>query len=439
MVATGCVVGFGNFWRVPLVAGEHGGGAFWLIYLLAMLIVGIPLMLALLLVGAQGRSNPVAAWEQVATSRGRSPLWRWLGWLALMAALCLLPLNALVGGWSLAYLQFAWSGQLAEQQVSSVAGLFAGLVADIKANMLWSGVVTALATGLCALGISRGLGLAARIIVPLVFAMLVVVAWTFRHFGDIDQTMHYLFVSHWNQVSLATVVSALSQAFYSLTLGAGVFVAMGAYLPDRRDLLAAVTGVCVADALAAVLAGYILLPLVFASNIAPEPGGSGLLFVSVPAAFGNVLYGVEMSIALYLALALLTLLTVASLMEPLVATLNERLGLHRPVAALLVGGWAWLLAIAVAEYFSLDSMRGVAVDFNLMKVLGTGSQLLMPLVALLAVVCLGWGVKPQAGSKPWDALSFPLLALWQGLLRWVVAPAILIVLASTFYDKIMVQ
>ncbi len=436
MVATGCVVGFGNFWRVPLEAGEHGGAAFWLVYILALLVVGMPLMLALSLIGAQGRSNPVTAWEYAAVSQRRSLRWRWVAWLALLAGVCLLPLNAVIGGWSLAYLHFASAGQLTEQEVTTVAQLFAGLVADIKANMLWSGVIMMLATGISALGISRGLGLAARLIVPLVFAMLVAVAWVFRHFGDVDHTMHYLFVSHWNQVSLATLVNALSQVFYSLTLGAGVFLALGAYLPNRRELVTVVTGVCVADTFAAVLTGYVLLPLVFAANIAPEPGGSGLLFVSVPVAFGNVLYGVEMSIALYLALALLALLTIAALMEPLVAALNERLGLHRIVAALLVGGCGWLLAIAAAEYFSPDSMLGVSLDINLMNVLGGASQLLMPMVALLTVVFLGWNSEPQRMAQQLGMLPPALIALWRVLLRWVAAPATLIVLAASIYGKI---
>ncbi len=438
MVATGFVVGFSNFWRLPLVAGEQGGAAFWLVYILAMLFVGIPLMFALLFIGAQGRSNPVTAWELAAASQRCSGRWRWVGWLALLAASCLVPLNAVVGGWSLAYLHFAWTGQLREQEVAMVAQLFGGLVADIKANMLWSGLVMALATAISALGISRGLGMVARLIVPLVFALLVAVAWVFRHFGDIDHTMYYLFAGRWDQVSMATLVSALSQVFYTLTLGAGVFIALGAYLPSRRELLTAVTGVCVADTFAAVLTGYVLLPLVFAANIAPEPGGSGLLFVSVPAAFGNVLYGVEMSVALYLALGLLTLVSIAALMEPLVATLNERLGLHRIVAALLVGGCGWLVAVAVAEYFSLDSMLGISLDINLMTALGAAGQLLMPLVALLTVFFLGWKVEPYRVSQQLGMLSPALVILWRMLLRWVALPAILIVLAASIYGKIAI-
>ncbi len=439
MVATGFVVGFGNFWRLPLAAGEQGGAAFWLVYILAMLLIGIPLMLALLFIGVQGRANPVTSWERAAASQQCSGRWRWVGWLALLAALCLIPLNIVVGGWSMAYLHYAWTGQLTEQEVEAVAQLFGALVADIKTNLLWSGLVIALATLLSALGISRGLGMAGRLLVPLVFALLVAVAWVFRHFGDIDHTMYYLFVGHWDQVTMGTLVSAVSHVFYTLTLGAGVFMAMGAYLPNRRELFIAVTGIVVADTFAAVLTGYVLLPLVFAANIAPEPGGSGLLFVSVPVAFGNVLYGVEMSVALYLAIGLLALVSIVALMEPLVATLNERLGLHRALAALLVGGCGWLLAIAVAEYFSLDSMFGISLDFNLMVLLGSVSQLLMPLVALLTVIFLVWFVTPRFLSSQLNTLSPALVSLWRGLLRWLALPAILVVLALPIYAKIAAQ
>ena len=157
----------------------------------------------------------------------------------------------------------------------------------------------------------------------------------------------------------------------------------------------------------------------------------------MPVAFGNVLYGVEMSVALYLAVGLLALVSIVALMEPLVATLNERLGLHRALAALLVGGCGWLLAIAVAEYFSLDSMSGTSLDFNLMTLLGSASQLLMPLVALLTVVFLAWFVSLRFLSSQLDTLSPALVSLWRGLLRWLALPAILVVLALPIYAKIV--
>lgn len=437
MVATGFVVGFGNFWRLPLLAGEQGGGAFWLIYILAMAFIGIPLMIALLFIGVQGRSNPATAWREAARVQDKSPRWQVVAWLAFLAAFCLIPLNAVIGGWSLAYIGFAWSGQLSEQEVKTVAPLFSSLVSDIKANVYWSGMVMGLATAMSAARLQYGLGMAGRVLVPLVFALLVVVAWVFRHFGDMDHTMYYLFVSHWDQVSGETLVSAVSQVFFTLTLGAGVFMAMGAYLPNRRELLVAATGVAVADTLAAVLTGYVLLPLVFAANIAPEAGGSGLLFVSVPVAFGNVIYGVEMTVALYLAVTLLALVSIAALMEPIVVTLNEKLGLHRALAAILTGGCAWLAAIAVAEHFSSDTVLGLPFDINMMALFGLASQTVMPVVALLTVVFLGWVVDQRFLTEELGMFSPILVRFWRILLRWVALPAIILVLALPIYDKIL--
>jgi NSS family neurotransmitter:Na+ symporter len=390
----------------------------------------------MLFIGLQGRSNPVSAWARAARVEGRSPAWQSVAWLALLAAFCLIPLNAVIGGWSMAYIRYAWAGQLVGQEVHTVAPLFAALVADVKANVLWSGVLLGMATAISAAPLSSGLGLAGRLLVPLVFALLVVVAWVFRHFGDMDHTMYYLFVSHWDSVGPGTVVAAISQVFFTLTLGAGVFMAMGAYLPNRRELLVAATGVAVADTFAAVLAGYVLLPLVFATNIDPETGGAGLLFVAVPVAFGNVLYGIEMSVALYLAVSLLALISIAALMEPLVACLNEKLGLHRSLAALLVGGSAWLSTIAVAEYFSLDAVLGVPGELNLMATLATATQLLLPLVALLSVLFLGWVADQRFVSGQLAMFSPLLLRCWRMLLRWVVLPAIIVVLAMVIYAKI---
>ena len=214
-------------------------------------------------------------------------------------------------------------------------------------------------------------------------------------------------------------------------------MAMGAYLPNRRELLIVATGVAVADTLAAVLTGYVLLPLVFAANIAPEAGGSGLLFVSVPVAFGNVIYGVEMTVALYLAVTLLALVSIAALMEPIVVTLNEKLGLHRALAALLTGGFAWLAAIAVAEHFSSDTVLGLPFDINMMSLFGLASQYLMPVVALLTVVFLGWVVDQRFLTEELEMFSPILVRFWRILLRWVALPAILLVLALPIYDKIV--
>ncbi len=183
--------------------------------------------------------------------------------------------------------------------------------------------------------------------------------------------------------------------------------------------------------------GYVLLPLVFAANIAPEAGGSGLLFVSVPVAFGNVIYGVEMTVALYLAVTLLALVSIAALMEPIVVTLNEKLGLHRALAALLTGGFAWLAAIAVAEHFSSDTVLGLPFDINMMALFGLASQYLMPVVALLTVVFLGWVVDQRFLTEELEMFSPILVRFWRILLRWVALPAILLVLALPIYDKIV--
>lgn len=436
MVATGVVVGFGNFWRLPLLAGEQGGGAFWLIYFLAMAFVGIPLLVALLFIGMQGRSNPVAAWGEVARVHEFSPWWRGVAGLSFIAALCLIALNAVIGGWSLAYMSYAWNGRLLEQEVATIAPIFSALVGDIRGNLMWSGIMMGLATAISAARLPYGLGLAGRLLVPLAFALLVVVAWVFRHFGDMDHTMYYLFVSHWDRVSLQTVFSALSQVFFTLTVGAGVFMAMGAYISNRKELLVAATGVAVADTFAAILAGYVLLPLVFSSNIAPDGGGSGLLFVSVPVAFGNVLYGAEMTVALYMAICLFALITLAGLMEPIVAWLNEQLGLHRSLAALLVGGGAWVLTIAVVESFSVESVLGVPAGINVMDWVGVASQFLMPAVALLSVLFLAWVVDRRFLTEELEMFSPVLVRFWRGLLRWVVLPAILLVLVAPIYARI---
>lgn len=435
MVAAGFVVGLGNVWRLPVMAGEHGGGAFWLIYVLVMLFIGVPLLTAELLVGLHGRSNPVKAVRGLAKDSQISRGWAVLAWLACFSGLLLLPLYGLVGGWSAAFMHYAWVGELTELEVAETAAIFSRHIGDIHSNVAYSGGVVLVATLISSLGINYGLGLIARFLVPFALALVVGVAWLSQYYGDMDQALAFLFKVDWEAMDARTPVYAVAQVLFTLTLGAGVMMALGAYVPSRRDLPLAASSIVLTDVAAAAMFGYVLLPLIFASNLAPD-GGSGLLFVSMPAAFGNVIYGTEMTAALYLAVTLFVVMSIAALMEPLVAVVNEQWHLRRPLAAFAIGSLAWAGAVMVAEFFAIgEGLFGLG-EVNLMAALDRLSQVLLPLVSLWTVLFLGWFVSQKLIYIELSAFPQPLVRLWTLTMRWVALPGIVLVLVVAVYDKI---
>lgn len=431
MVAGGVTVGFGNIWGLPVLSGEYGGAGFWWLYFIAMVLIGIPMLLGQMLLGAAAGSEPVQALRSAARSERLRGPWSLAAWLAGLAALVVLPLYAVVAGWSFSYIAAALQGQLTDMDVAAAGRQFAGQVGDFGGMAYWSSMVVALCSLFSALGVNRGLGLVARLLVPGFFGLFVAVAWYSQHLGEMHAALQYLFVPNWHAVDLKALRLIVSQVVFSLSLGSGVMVAIAAYAPVREDLPVTAMATVLINLFAALLAGYVLLPLVFAANIAPD-GGVALLFISVPVAFGNMINGAWMAAAIYGAMLLAAVTSITALMEFWVAVACQRWRVPRALASLGVG--AIVLALTLGCHASLAGQFGqwpsMFVDFD------TLSRLVLPAIALLIGVYVAWRVYPSMTRTAVAGMPPALVAVWLYTLRWVAIPAVAVVLGLNVYDTI---
>jgi NSS family neurotransmitter:Na+ symporter len=339
----------------------------------------------------------------------------------------LAPLFIVVGGWTFSYGVSAWHGQFLNIDPQAASSVFHQVISTPGQTMFWAGAVLSLAIGISLLGVVHGLGLAARILVPTALALFVGVAYYSRHFGDLDATFDWLFTVNWEQVSWRSLMLALVQAVFSLGIGTGVMITLGAYLPYEDDIPVAAFSIVLVELFLAVLAGYVILPMLFASNIEPA-GGAAMLFIGVPVAFGGLVNGQLFTVALYFAVLIAALTSITALMEPAVAVLRRVLSVPRYIAVLAVGFLLWLLVLACLysfagwEYghwfYALDSL----------------THFLLPAMAMGVAVLMGWLAAPMIAEHDFDLVPYWIYRSWRFTVRWLSLPAMFLVWLSYLTD-----
>jgi len=427
------VIGLGNVWKFSWLAGQHGGGGFVLAYLLCLLLVALPLLIAELVLGARGRADPVHAMAtlQVEVPAGRG--WLALGWLAGLAALLVLAYLSVVAAWLLDYVTALAGGRLEAVSGRQAGQHFAELLADPRRQLMWHGIFLLTAAVVVALGVRRGLGALARLLVPVLIALLLGLVHYAWRYGDMAAGLRFLFELRREQIHADMLLAALGQAFFSLGIGMGAMMTYGAYAPRRHSLVAMTAAVAGLDVLVALLAGLAIFPLVFSLHVEPNYG-PGLMFVTLPYAFGNTPYGMLAGTAFFVLMGLITLGTAVALLEPGTAWLVQRLGWRRPLAALVLAALSWLpgvLVIGNLSWWPEASWQGR----NLLGWLdAVTAHLLLPLVGVMIALFAGWRLRAEVArdelfqSRPW------VVGLWRLLLRWLVLPAVVAVLVTGLYS-----
>jgi neurotransmitter:Na+ symporter, NSS family len=425
LASAGSAIGLGNIWKFPYIAGENGGGAFILMYLLCIFFVGVPIYMAETVVGHETRRNPVSAMSILARQSRASQRWRWVGGVACLTGIIVLSYFTVVAGWGLHYLVSAFDGSFQNESSFAVRGIFIELLSDPVAMVRYQSIFLAVVMLVVGLGVRAGLGVAGHIMVPLMLLMLGLLIAYSHSLGDMSAAMDFMFSFNVDALNWNSFLIALGHAFFSLSIGMGAMMAYGAYMPKRTSIPSMVFAVASIDVLFAMLAGLAIFPIVFASGLAAGEG-PGLMFVSLPVAFGNMLFGNVMG-ALFFALVVVAALSSAvSLLEPAVAWLNERRGLPRPVAVLLLGMLVWLMSLV--SMFSFNAMQDVRIlgSLNIFEALDTlSANILLPGVGFALAYFVGW----RMDVKKFEHRRF--FGLWIWVLRYVTAPAVLLIFATT--------
>ncbi|SEL26972.1 sodium-dependent transporter [Halomonas daqiaonensis] len=429
LAATGSAVGLGNIWRFSYMVGDSGGAAFVLIYLACVALVGLPILVAEWLIGRRGQENPINSMVDLARKNGRLPAWALVGASGVLAAFLILSFYSVIGGWSLSYTLGSVTGAFTGQDADGVSAIFTGLLGNPVALTLWHTAFMALVIWIVARGVTKGLEGAVRTLMPaLVVLMLVLVGYgmTTGHFGE---ALAFMFSPDWGAVTGEVVLAAMGQAFFTLSLGMGIMMAYGSYLGEDVNLIGTARTVIILDTAIALLAGLAIFPIVFANGLSPGEG-PGLIFVTLPLAFGNMTGGMILGLMFFLLLTFAALTSAISLLEPVVELMEERTPLSR-MAATLVGGVAvWVLGIAALMSFNVwDGF--LILGLNVFDLLDTfTSKFLLPLTGLGAILFVAWRLDRDSVATELN-LSGGQATLWLLVSRFVAPAGVILVFVSS--------
>lgn len=389
LAVTGSAVGLGNIWKFPYVAGENGGGAFVLVYLACVIAIGMPVMMSEILIGRRGRRNPVGTMELLGKEEAGSARWRWLGMLGVIAGVLILSYYSVIAGWTLSYVVKSASGAFVNATAISVVAEHESFKANVGAMVLVHTLFMALTIFVVNRGVERGLEQAVRFMVPSLLLMMLVLLGYSINSGSFGAGLEFLFTPDFSKLTWNSVLEAMGQAFFTLSIGMGAIMAYGAYLPEETSIMGASTTVVAADTSIAILAGLVIFPLVFANGLQPD-AGPGLVFQTLPLALGQMPGGAFFSTIFFVLLSFAAWTSAIGLMEPAVAWLVEQYNRTRAQASLIVGGAIWSLGFLSVFSFNIwkDNTFFQGTAFENLDFLT--NQIMLPLGGLFITVFAGW-------------------------------------------------
>lgn len=432
LAAAGSAVGLGNLWRFPFIAGDNGGGAFILVYLLCIALIGIPIMMAEVLMGREARLSPINALRRLVRTANASPVWVLIGWMGVAAGFFILSFYGVIAGWALDYVRVAASGDFTGASPEAVEASFNAFLASPLQLILWQTVFMVLTVWIVARGVSSGLEVAIRLLMPLLFLLMVVMlgyAMTTDGFGE---AARFMFRFDWSGMGVEGVIAAMGQAFFTLSLGMGAIMAYGAYVPAQASIPQTVGVIALLDTLVAIAAGLVIFSLVFANGLAPDQGPQ-LMFVTLPLAFGQMPMGSLFAVIFFVLVSFAAMTSAISLLEPALAFLVEEYNAVRSRVAISLGVITWVLGLGTAFSFNIWAdvhLVGERTFFDVLDFLT--NNIMLPLGGLLMGLFVGW-VLPRQLVGQQLGLGGAVLGAWLWLVRIVAPLGVLAVFAYTLY------
>jgi NSS family neurotransmitter:Na+ symporter len=437
LAAIGAAVGLGNIWKFPYITGQSGGGAFVLVYLLAVLFVATPILIAEIAVGRWGRQSPPNAMANVAASQQRSKRWSVVGWFGMLAAYLIATYYSVIAGWTVIYIFKNAGGDFSGQDAAAVSAQFNALLASPGQMALWHGIFMALSTLILVRGLQKGIEATVKVLMPALFALLLAMVIYGIFQGNMSRALHFMFDFDLSAITGRVVLVAVGQAFFSIGVAMGLMMGFGAYLPKNISIARSAIIIAGSDTLVAIIAGLAIFPIVFANGLDPAEG-PGLVFVSLPIAFGSVTGGLVFGTLFFILLFFAAITSVIGVVEPMIAWWEERSGLSRKMAAFFVCLSIFVLGMGTVFSFNLWSeWRPLAgferfADFGYFEILEyVTSNIMMPLSGLLLAVFVGWLIKPEMIAAELQMKNPALFRIWFWLLRWVAPVSIALILYSS--------
>jgi NSS family neurotransmitter:Na+ symporter len=429
LAATGSAVGLGNIWKFPYIAGENGGGAFVLVYLICICMIGIPIMMAEIMLGRRGRCSPINTMVILAKEEGVSSAWSLLGWMGVIAGFLILSYYSVIAGWGLSYIWHGALGHFEGADADQIKKIFDGLVGDWEKLLGWHTLFMVMTMLVVARGVRGGLERAVTILMPgLLLILVLLVGYSITN-GDFDRGLAFLFTPDFSKLSTDAILTAMGHAFFTLSLGMGAIMVYGSYLPREISIARTTFMVAGADTAVALLAGMAIFPIVFANGL--EPGsGPGLIFQTLPLAFGQMPGGNVIGALFFIMLVFAAWSSAISLIEPAIAWLVENAGMSRGRASVLGGLVTWFTGVGTVLSFNLwsDAKWFDKTFFDLLDFLT--ANIMLPLGGVLIAIFAAWVMRRDSSKDELEMGDGPGFELWHFLVRFLAPIAVVLVFLS---------
>jgi len=437
LAAVGAAVGLGNIWKFPYIVGVSGGGAFVLVYLGCVLFIAIPILITELWIGRAGGHSPPIAMANVAKQGGLKPGgWSLVGYMAMFVGYLIATYYSVIAGWTLAYIFKAGSG-FGDAEPAVVAQQFDSMLADPTTLTIWHTVFMVIALSIVGRGLKNGIEKVVTILMPALFAMLLLMIGYAAVEGDFAAGVNFLFSTDFSKIDSGTVLVAIGQAFFSISVAMGLLMTYGSYVPKNVSLTKSALIIAGADTLVALLAGLMIFPLVFGNNL--DPGsGPGLIFRTLPTAFADMPGGQVFGVIFFILLAFAAVTSLIAIIEPIVRFAEGKWNMKRRNGVLVFGTLGWAIGLLTVFSFNIWEntypLKQFAVfaettPYGLIDYFT--ANLMMPLGGIMMALFVGWRIKPQVLTEDLSFSSAALFNIWLWMIRVVVPLAILWVLYTS--------
>jgi len=426
LAATGSAVGLGNIWKFPYIVGENGGGAFVIVYLLCVLAIGIPIMMAETMLGRRGRKSPINTVKTLAKEAGAHANWQYLGWLGMLSGFLILSYYSVIAGWSMAYVLKALMGSFSGESALEINALFTELKASPVEQIFWHTLFTVATMLVVARGVQGGIEKAVRFLMPALFILLTLLVAYAMTTGAYLQGLEFLFKPDFSELSADSVLTAMGHAFFTLSLGMGAIMVYGAYLPKDISIAKTTFWIAGADTAVALFAGIAIFPIVFSNGLETD-AGPGLIFQTLPIAFGNMTGGWLFGVLFFVLLVCAALSSAISLIEPAVAWCVERYKVTRNEACLTMGGAVWFLGLGTVFSFNIwsDDLFFGLTFFDFLDYIT--ANLMLPIGGFLIAIFAGRVMRTHHAEEELDLNDQKHFSIWVFLVSYIAPAAVFLV------------
>ena len=389
LAAAGSAVGLGNIWKFPYMVGSNGGSAFVIVYLICILAIGLPVMASEVLIGKIGRQSPINSLKKLTIKNHVSEYWKFLGIFGALAGLLILSYYSVFAGMAFSYVFNLFPSGLENPSKYSSA-YFSNLSSSPLKLIFWHSLFLIITCLIVGIGVVRGIGRSVNILMPLLFLFIVLLSAYSAATGDLNATLSFLFSPDFSSLTPAVILSAMGQAFFSLSIGMGAIMAYGAYMPEKQNIGKTVLMIILLDTFVALSAGIAIFPIVFSNSSLVVTEGPGLIFATLPVAFYSLPMGDFFSIIFFVLITIAALSSAISLLEPFTAWMEELLKIKRKIIVIFIGFFVWFLGIGSIFSFNIWSDLRI-MDLNFLDLLDfVTNNVMLPLGGLFVAILVGW-------------------------------------------------